>query len=78
VKAEGSSFSYWKGRRREKAASKSTNQDLIIINKYYNKLTYFHNGYIEIVDSVATGKTLVKIKCKWHVRRYIRHLWQEQ
>jgi hypothetical protein len=39
------------------AASKPTNNDLIIINKYYNKLAYFHNGYIEIVDSVATGKT---------------------
>ncbi|WP_456364916.1 L,D-transpeptidase [Priestia aryabhattai] len=30
---------------------------MIIINKYYNKLAYFHNGYIEIVDPVATGKT---------------------
>ncbi|MFP7732276.1 hypothetical protein ACLHDF_02420 [Priestia aryabhattai] len=39
------------------AASKTTNNDLIIINKYYNKLAYFHNGYIEIVDPVATGKT---------------------
>ncbi|WP_371388708.1 L,D-transpeptidase [Priestia megaterium] len=39
------------------AASKPANQDLIIINKYYNKLAYFHNGYIEIVDPVATGKT---------------------
>ena len=39
------------------AASKQANQDLIIINKYYNKLAYFHNGYIEIVDPVATGKT---------------------
>nr|WP_253880911.1 L,D-transpeptidase [Priestia megaterium] len=36
--------------------SKSANQDLIIINKYYNKLEYFHNGYIEIADLVATGK----------------------
>jgi lipoprotein-anchoring transpeptidase ErfK/SrfK len=42
------------------AASKPANQDLIIINKYYNKLAYFHNGYIEIVDPVATGKTWVK------------------
>ncbi|WP_308813451.1 L,D-transpeptidase [Priestia megaterium] len=42
------------------AASKATNQDLIIINKYYNKLAYFHNGYIEIVDPVATGKTWEK------------------
>ncbi|WP_422121034.1 L,D-transpeptidase [Priestia megaterium] len=41
------------------AASKPANQDLIIINKYYNKLAYFHNGYIEIVDPVATGKTSV-------------------
>ena len=39
------------------AASKAANQDLIIINKYYNKLAYFHNDYIEIVDPVATGKT---------------------
>ncbi|MED4268430.1 L,D-transpeptidase [Priestia megaterium] len=39
------------------AASKPANQDLIIINKYYNKLAYFQNGYIEIVDPVATGKT---------------------
>ncbi|PFT56328.1 L,D-transpeptidase [Priestia megaterium] len=42
------------------AASKPANQDLIIINKYYNKLAYFHNGYIEIVDPVETGKTWVK------------------
>ncbi|MEI2390476.1 L,D-transpeptidase [Priestia megaterium] len=28
-----------------------------IINKYYNKLAYFHNGYIEMFDLVATGKT---------------------
>ncbi|MFP7736213.1 hypothetical protein ACLHDF_22965 [Priestia aryabhattai] len=49
--------SYWEGSRREEAASKTANQGLIIINKYYNKLAYFHNGYIEIVDSVATGKT---------------------
>ena len=34
------------------AASKTANQDLIIINKYYNKLAYFHNGCIEIVESV--------------------------
>ncbi|WP_240702653.1 L,D-transpeptidase [Priestia megaterium] len=44
---------------RKEAASKAASQDLIIINKYYNKLAYFHNGYIEIVDSVATGKTSV-------------------
>ena len=49
--------SYWEGSRREEAASKPANQDLIIINKYYNKLAYFHNGYIEIVDPVAMGKT---------------------
>ncbi|WP_257141264.1 hypothetical protein [Priestia megaterium] len=30
---------------------------MIIINKYYNKLAYFHSGYIEIVDPVATSKT---------------------
>ncbi|MGF7071221.1 hypothetical protein JOD89_005358 [Priestia megaterium] len=30
---------------------------MIIINKYYNKLAYFHSDYIEIVDPVATGKT---------------------
>src|SRR6478735_7151904 len=42
------------------AASKPANQDLIIINKYYNKLAYFHNGYIEIVDPVATGNTWEK------------------
>jgi len=42
------------------AASKPANQDLIIINKYYNKLAYFHNGYIEIVDPIATGKTWYK------------------
>src|SRR6478609_4199794 len=39
------------------AARKSANQDLIIINKYYNKLAYFHNGQIEITVPVATGKT---------------------
>jgi hypothetical protein len=33
------------------------NKDLIIINKYYNKLAYFHNVYIEIVNPVVTGKT---------------------
>ncbi|RFB32406.1 L,D-transpeptidase [Bacillus sp. RC] len=42
------------------AASKSANQDLIIINKYYNKLAYFHNGQIEITVPVATGKTWEK------------------
>ncbi|MCM3541464.1 L,D-transpeptidase [Priestia megaterium] len=39
------------------AGSKLANEDLLIINKYYNKLANFHNGYIEIVDLVATGKT---------------------
>ncbi|WP_373568534.1 L,D-transpeptidase [Priestia megaterium] len=33
---------------------------MIIINKYYNKLAYFHNGYIEVFDPVATGKTREK------------------
>ncbi|WP_306473080.1 L,D-transpeptidase [Priestia megaterium] len=33
---------------------------MIIINKYYNKLAYFHNRYIKIVDPVATGKTWEK------------------
>jgi hypothetical protein len=42
------------------AASKSANQDLLIINKYYNKLAYFHNGHIEVVVPVATGKTWEK------------------
>ncbi|MDO6851528.1 L,D-transpeptidase [Priestia megaterium] len=46
-----------KQKGKTEAASKPVNQDLIIINKYYNKLGYFHNGYIEIVDPVATGKT---------------------
>lgn len=39
------------------AASNTANQDLIIINKYYNKLAYYHNGYLEMVAPVATGKT---------------------
>jgi hypothetical protein len=42
------------------AANKPANQDLIIINKYYNKLPYFYNGYIEMVDPVATGKRGIK------------------
>ncbi|MBM6602433.1 L,D-transpeptidase [Priestia megaterium] len=42
------------------AESKLANQDLIIINKYYNKLAYFHNGYMEIIEPVATGKTWEK------------------
>ncbi|MET1123011.1 L,D-transpeptidase [Priestia megaterium] len=45
----------------EEGASKPGNQDLIIINKCYNKLAYFHNGYIEIVDSVATGQIWEKV-----------------
>ncbi|MED4293001.1 hypothetical protein [Priestia megaterium] len=29
---------------------------MIIINKYYNKLAYFHNGYIEkVYDKVQMG-----------------------
>ncbi|MEQ7807680.1 L,D-transpeptidase [Priestia aryabhattai] len=42
------------------AASKPANQDLIIINKYYNKLAYFHDGKLEMVEPVATGKTWEK------------------
>ncbi|MFQ6391117.1 L,D-transpeptidase [Priestia aryabhattai] len=49
-------FNHYSFCRKTEAASKLENQDLIIINKYYNKLAYFHNGYIGIVDSVATGK----------------------
>jgi len=30
-----------------KAVSKAANQDLIIINKYYNKLAYFHNAILK-------------------------------
>ncbi|MDO6851928.1 hypothetical protein Q4S57_29315 [Priestia megaterium] len=41
--------------------TEEANKDLISISKYYNKLAYFHNSYIEIVDPVATGKTWVKI-----------------
>lgn len=37
------------------AADRSANQDLIIINKYYDKLAYFHNDYIEIGDSAKAG-----------------------
>lgn len=39
------------------ASTISKHQDLIIINKYYNKLAYFHNGKLEMVESVATGKS---------------------
>ncbi|MDF2058551.1 hypothetical protein [Priestia megaterium] len=46
--------------RKVEAASKPVNQDLIIIIKYYTKLAYFQNGYIEIVDPVATGKSWIK------------------
>ncbi|RAS73572.1 L,D-transpeptidase [Priestia endophytica] len=42
---------------KSEAASNTTNQDLIIINKYYNKLAYYHDGYLEMVVPVATGKT---------------------
>ncbi|RAS72824.1 L,D-transpeptidase [Priestia endophytica] len=38
-------------------ASNTANQDLIVINKHYNKLAYYHNGYLEMVAPVATGKT---------------------
>ncbi|MCY8234185.1 L,D-transpeptidase [Priestia endophytica] len=41
---------------KSEAASNTANQDLIIINKYYNKLAYYHNGYLEMVVPVATGK----------------------
>ncbi|MDF2015017.1 hypothetical protein P2R53_24945 [Priestia megaterium] len=36
------------------------NQNLIIINKYYSKLDYFHNNYIEIVGPVGTRKSWTK------------------
>ncbi|MGZ9869612.1 L,D-transpeptidase [Priestia endophytica] len=39
------------------ASTTTENKDLIIINKYYNKLAYFHNGKLEMVAPVATGKT---------------------
>ena len=42
------------------ASNKASNQDFIIINKKYNKLAYFHNGYIEVINPVATGKTWEK------------------
>jgi len=58
MKVEASSF-FILGRWKE-AASKPGNQNLIIINKYYNKLAYFNSVYIEIVDPVATGKTWEK------------------
>ncbi|MGG3125106.1 L,D-transpeptidase [Priestia megaterium] len=45
------------GQGKTEAASKPANQDLIIINKYYNKLAYFHDGKLEMVEPVATGKT---------------------
>ncbi|MCY8235270.1 L,D-transpeptidase [Priestia endophytica] len=37
-------------------ASAIDHRDLIIINKYYNKIAYFHDGYLEMVEPVATGK----------------------
>ncbi|MGG0453833.1 hypothetical protein ABEY82_26080 [Priestia megaterium] len=55
-KFEGERIFFFHTRKIE-AASKPTNQNLIITNKYYNKLFYFHNGYIEILDPVATSKT---------------------
>ncbi|RAS85572.1 L,D-transpeptidase [Priestia endophytica] len=42
---------------KSESASNTTNQDLIIINKYDNKLAYYHNGSLEMVVSVSTGKT---------------------
>ncbi|WP_257141748.1 hypothetical protein [Priestia megaterium] len=50
----------WSKSGKTEAANKTANQDLISISKYYNKLAYFHNSYIEIVDPVATEKTWVK------------------
>ncbi|MBE2977775.1 L,D-transpeptidase [Bacillus megaterium] len=40
-----------------KAEASTASKDLIIINKYYNKLAYFHNGKLEMVEPVATGKS---------------------
>ncbi|WP_051291558.1 L,D-transpeptidase [Fictibacillus gelatini] len=37
-------------------ASAKSNKDLIIINKTYNKLAFFHNGKMRLVASVATGR----------------------
>lgn len=42
----------------EAAVTKS--DDLIIINKHYNKLIYYHNGYVEMIEPVATGKSWEK------------------
>ncbi|WP_216701073.1 L,D-transpeptidase [Priestia filamentosa] len=38
-------------------ASTIDHQDLIIVNKYYNKLAYYDNGHLKMVTPVATGKT---------------------
>jgi lipoprotein-anchoring transpeptidase ErfK/SrfK len=35
----------------------AASNDLIIINKKYNKLAFFDNGYLEMVEPVATGRT---------------------
>jgi len=43
-----------------KAEASTASKDLIIINKYYNKLAYFHNGKLEMVEPVATGKSWEK------------------
>lgn len=36
-------------------ARTTDDQDLIIVNKYYNKIAYFRNGYLEMLEPVATG-----------------------
>ena len=42
------------------ASAAEKNNDLIIINKQYNKLAYYHNGYLEMIEPVATGKSWEK------------------
>ncbi|MBX9997300.1 L,D-transpeptidase [Priestia aryabhattai] len=42
------------------ASAATPNKDLIIINKYYNKLAFFHDGKLEMVEPVATGKSWEK------------------
>jgi len=42
------------------ASAAEKNNDLIIINKQYNKLAYYHNRYLEMIEPVATGKSLDK------------------
>jgi hypothetical protein len=41
-------------------ATATKNDDFIIINKHYNKLIYYHNGYVEMIEPVATGKSWEK------------------